>query len=100
MKLPDELKPTLWEKLGLWGLPGYLDRVKGLLMAEIANAPSVLPTRKVGTIIAGLIGWVAYRYFAEEITPDMQETIASVVVFAVAWWMRDRPNVPKAKGLK
>jgi hypothetical protein len=92
---PKELRPGPLELLGLWKASRYLRRVKGILMAEIANAPSVFPTRKVGTVIAGLVGYVAYRYFAYEITPDVQETIAAVVVFVAAWLTRDRPNVSR-----
>lgn len=95
--IPTEIRPGPLEAIALWKVGRYLRRLKGILMAEIANAPSVLPTRKVGTLLAGLVAWVAYRYFAHEITPDMQDTIASVVVFGLAWWLRDRPNTPVAR---
>lgn len=79
--LPDALQPSLREKLGLWALPGYLRRVKGILMADAVNLPKGMvaaKTKAAGAagVIATLVCTGALFYF--EVTLDPEEVAAYI----------------------
>lgn len=97
MKLPDELKPTLWEKTGLWQLPAYLRRVKGVLMADVVNLPKGMVARKTvaatgGSVIATLVCSLALYYFEVELDAEQVSIVIggviSTAVFLASWFTR------------
>lgn len=94
MNLPEGLEPTFREKLGLWGLPGYARRIKGVIMTDLVTQRTALPTRKLGTagvgVTAGLIIWAMRQFAGIEVLPAEAEILVAAAATIAAWFVKDR----------
>lgn len=94
---PKELKPGPLEAVGLWKASRYLRRVKEILMADLVNQRSVIPTRKVaaaggGGVVASLLIWAASRFLNVEMGPEDAALLATAIAVVTGYVMRERES--------
>lgn len=95
MKFPDELKPGLWQLPGLWTTKKYLEQVKEILMTDLVNQPTALPSRKVtaattGGVTASLLIWAASSFLGWQLSAEEAGLLVSAVALVTGYIVRER----------
>lgn len=92
---PKELRPRWWQWPGLWAAKKYLDESKEIIMADLANQPSVLPSRKVtaaagGGVTASLLIWAAAKFLGWEFSAEEASLLVAAIATVMGYAVRER----------